>query len=85
MVKKKNIALGKGAAALFGNVNATAPLENERKLLKGNVVKKADEQTVKIKRVRNEIEDFISTLEKMEVEKNDSINNGVIRYYYVIF
>ena len=31
MVKKKKIALGKGAAALFGNVNAAPPLENERK------------------------------------------------------
>ena len=46
MVKKKNIALGKGAAALFGNVSAAAPLENERKLLKGNVVKKHQDKTL---------------------------------------
>ena len=46
MVKKKNIALGKGAAALFGNVNTAGPLENERKILKGNVVKKHQDKTL---------------------------------------
>ena len=46
MVKKKNIALGKGAAALFGNVGGTPPLENERKVLKGDVIKKHQEKTL---------------------------------------
>ena len=44
-MKKKNTALGKGAAALFGNLQNLEPIENKKKLVKNPVLKGKKEES----------------------------------------